>query len=80
MAQDSVKIGFLGPLTGGAAAIGQEQLGFVKVTVDIFNLRTGLNVEPIEGDTEINPDTGRIVAERLAADDAIVAVVGPAGS
>ncbi len=80
MAQDAVKIGFLGPLTGGAAAIGQEQLGFVKVTVDIFNLRTGLNVELIEGDTEINPDTGRIVAERLAADDAIVAVVGPAGS
>ena len=76
----TIKIGFMGPLTGGAAPIGQEQLGFVKVTVDVFNSRTGLNVELVEGDTEINPDTGRIVAERLAADDDIIAVVGPAGS
>ncbi len=75
-----IKIGFLSPLTGGAAFIGQEQLGFVKVAVEIFNENSGLNVEVVEGDTEINPDTGRIVAERFAADDAIIGVVGPAGS
>jgi branched-chain amino acid transport system substrate-binding protein len=75
-----IKVGFMGPLTGGAAFIGQEQLGFVKVAVEIFNARTGLNVEVVEGDTEINPDTGRIVAERFAADEEMIGVVGPAGS
>ena len=75
-----LKVAFLGPLTGGAAFIGQEQLGFVKVTVDLFNERTGLNVEVVEGDTEINPDTGKIVAEQVSADPDVYVVVGPAGS
>ena len=50
------------------------------MTVDLFNERTGLSVEIVEGDTEINPDTGRIVAEQFAADPDIYVVVGPAGS
>ncbi|MCB8945778.1 MAG: branched-chain amino acid ABC transporter substrate-binding protein [Ardenticatenaceae bacterium] len=75
-----IKVAFLGPLTGGAAFIGQEQLGFVKVTVDLFNERTGLNVEVVEGDTEINPDVGKVVAEQVAADPDVYVVVGPAGS
>jgi branched-chain amino acid transport system substrate-binding protein len=75
-----IKVGFLGPLTGGAAFIGQEQLGFVQVTVDLFNERTGLNVEVAEGDTEINADVGRVVAEQFTADPDIYVVVGPAGS
>lgn len=79
MAQ-TVKLAFMGPLTGGAAFIGQEAKGFTKVVIDDFNARTGMNVELVEGDTEINPDTGRIVAERLAADDDVLVVVGPMGS
>lgn len=75
-----IKVAFLGPLTGGAAFIGEEQRGFTQVTIDLFNERTGLNVELIEGDTEINPDTGSIVAERVSADAEVMAVVGPAGS
>jgi branched-chain amino acid transport system substrate-binding protein len=75
-----LKVGFLGPLTGGAAFIGQEQLGFVQVTVDLFNERTGLNVEVVEGDDEINADVGRVVAEQLTADPDIYVVIGPAGS
>ena len=75
-----IKVGFLGPLTGGAAFIGQEQLGFVQVTVDLFNERTGLNVEVVEGDDEINADVGRVVAEQLTADPDIYVVIGPAGS
>ena len=76
----SIRLGFMGPLTGGAAFIGQEMKGFTKVSIDIFNDRTGLDVQLVEGDTEINPDTGRIVAERFTADDDILVVVGPAGS
>ena len=75
-----VKLAFLGPLTGPAAALGQEMVGFSKVAVDIFNERTGLDVEFVEGDTEINADVGKIVAEQFVADEDIYVVVGPAGS
>ncbi len=76
----AIKIGFMGPLTGGAAFLGQEGAGFAKVAVQLFNERTGYNVEVVEGDTQINPDTGKIVAERFVANDSIYAVVGPMGS
>jgi len=76
----AIKVGLMAPLTGGAAFLGNEQQGFAQVTVDIFNERTGLNVQLVAEDTELNPDTAKIVAERLAADPEIVVVVGPAGS
>jgi branched-chain amino acid transport system substrate-binding protein len=79
-AGETIKIGYMGPLTGGAAFVGQEQKGFVEAAVQIFNEETGLNVEIVEGDTEINPDVGRVVAGRFAADADILVVVGPAGS
>lgn len=79
-AELDIKIGFMGPLTGGAAFLGQEQLNFAKVATQLFNERTGFNVQVVEGDTMINPDQGKIVAERFIADDSIYAVVGPAGS
>jgi branched-chain amino acid transport system substrate-binding protein len=76
----NIKIGFIGPLTGGAAFLGQEQLNFLKVAVQIFNEETGFNVQVVEGDDMINPDEGKIVAERIIADDSVLGVVGPAGS
>jgi branched-chain amino acid transport system substrate-binding protein len=75
-----IKIGYIGPLTGGAAFLGQEQLNFMKVATQIFNEETGFNVQIVEGDDLINADEGKIVAERMIADDSILAVVGPAGS
>lgn len=75
-----IKLGYMGPLTGGAAFVGVEQLGFAKVAVELFNERTGLNVQIVEGDDEMNPDVGTIVAERLVADPEVYVVVGPAGS
>ncbi|MFN8490037.1 MAG: branched-chain amino acid ABC transporter substrate-binding protein [Caldilineaceae bacterium] len=76
----TIKIGLMSPLTGGAAFLGQEQKGFAKVALDIFNERTGLKVEMVEGDTELNPDTAKTVADRMVSDSDIVVVVGPAGS
>lgn len=79
-APEEIKIGHMGPLTGGAAFLGQEQLNFTKVAVEIFNEETGMNVQVVEGDTMINADEGKIVAERFIADDTLFAAVGPAGS
>jgi branched-chain amino acid transport system substrate-binding protein len=76
----TIKIGVMAPLTGGAAFLGQEQLNFAKVAVQLFNERTGFNVQVVEGDDMINPDEGKIVADRFVADDAILGVIGPAGS
>ncbi len=75
-----IRVGHMGPLTGGAAFLGQEQLNFTKVAVEIFNEETGLNVQVVEGDTMLSPDEGKVVAERFVEDGSILAVIGPAGS
>lgn len=77
---EEIVLGHMGPLTGPAAFLGQEQLGFTQVAVEIFNEETGMNVQVAEGDTEIQADTGQVVADRFVADASILAVVGPAGS
>jgi branched-chain amino acid transport system substrate-binding protein len=75
-----IKLAFIGPLTGSEAALGQELLGFVKISVDLFNERTGLGVQVVEADTEFDADVGRNAAEGLVADEEIFVVVGPAGN
>ena len=75
-----IKIGYMGPLTGGASFVGIEQQGFVNIVVDVFSEQTGLQFEIVAADTEINPETGQIVAEQFVADSDSVGVVGPAGS
>jgi branched-chain amino acid transport system substrate-binding protein len=80
-AQDmTIKIGVMGPFTGPAASIGQEQLNWAKLAVADFNEANDTNIELVEGDTELDPAKAVTVAEQLIADDAIYAVVGPAGS
>ncbi|PJF24085.1 MAG: hypothetical protein CUN53_19610, partial [Phototrophicales bacterium] len=75
-----VKIGVMGPFTGPAASIGQEQLNWARLAVADFNAATGWNVELVEGDTELDPARAVTVSESLIADAAIFGVVGPAGS
>jgi branched-chain amino acid transport system substrate-binding protein len=75
-----VKIGVMGPFTGPAASIGNEQLNWAKLAVADFNAATGWNVELVEGDTELDPAKAVTVAEALIADPDIYGVVGPAGS
>jgi len=76
----TIKIGIVTVLTGGAGFLGIEQRNMAKVTVDLFNEETGLNVELVEGDDMLSPDEGKIVADRFVADPDIYAVIGPAGS
>jgi ABC-type branched-subunit amino acid transport system substrate-binding protein len=75
-----VKIGVMGPLTGPAASIGQEQLNWAKLAVADFNAASGWNVELVEGDTQLDPAIAVTVAESLIADPDIYGVIGPAGS
>ncbi len=81
-AQDdmTIKISVMGPFTGPAASIGQEQLNWAKLALADFNEANDMNIELVEGDTELDPAKAVTVAEQLIADDAIYGVVGPAGS
>ncbi len=76
----NVKIGILGPFTGGAASVGTEQLNWAKLAVEDFNAATGWSVELVEGDTALDPATAITVAESFIADSDIYGLVGPAGS
>lgn len=71
------KIGFMGPITGDAAFIGKEQLGFAKYA--IRKLAKG-QIKLTEGDTQLDPAQASTVGTKFHADANIVAVVGPAGS
>lgn len=75
-----VKLAVLGPFTGGAASIGQEQLNWARLAVADFNEATGWNVELIEADTQLDPAVAVTVAESVIADPEILGAVGPAGS
>ena len=74
---DNAKIGFMGPITGDAAFIGKEQLGFAKYAVR--KLGKG-NITLVEGDTQLDPAQASTVGARFQSDTNMLAVVGPAGS
>ncbi len=76
----TVKIGVLTVLTGDAGFLGNEQLNAAKVELALFNAETGLNIELVEQDDMLDPDEGKLGAERLVADADVYAVIGPAGS
>jgi branched-chain amino acid transport system substrate-binding protein len=73
-------IGIMGPFTGDVAAIGQEQLNWAKFAVDTMNEEHGTTFELVEGDTQLDPAQASVVAPQFVDNDAIFAVVGPAGS
>ncbi len=76
----AASIGVMGPFTGDAASIGQEQLNWGQFAVDSYNEENGTSIELVEGDTQLDPAQATTVAQQFVSDDAIVAVVGPAGS
>ncbi|MBA2462497.1 MAG: branched-chain amino acid ABC transporter substrate-binding protein, partial [Actinobacteria bacterium] len=73
----NASIGFMGPITGDVAFIGKEQLGFAKYAIRKLG---GGKIKLIEGDTQLDPAQASTVGARFHANQAILAVVGPAGS
>ena len=71
------RIGFMGPLTGDAAFIGKEQLGFARYAVRRLG---GGSVRLVESDTQLDPGRAAEVAAHLHANPDVLAVVGPADS
>lgn len=73
-------IGFMGPFTGDAASIGQEQLNWGKLGIDDYNKANGTKFKLIETDTKLDPAEATTAVAGLISDNAVVAVLGPAGS
>ena len=76
----SAKIGFMGPFTGDAASIGQEQLNWGKLGMDDFNKAHGTKFTLVETDTKLDPAEATTAVQKLISDTGVVAVLGPAGS
>lgn len=67
----------MGPLTGEAAFLGKEQLGFSRYAVRLLG---GGTIRLVETDTQLDPARAARVARTLHARPDVLAVVGPAGS
>jgi branched-chain amino acid transport system substrate-binding protein len=76
----SGSIGIMGPFTGDAASIGQEQLNWARFAVDRFNEENGTDFQLEEGDTQLDPAQASTVAPQFVSNSDIFGIVGPAGS
>jgi branched-chain amino acid transport system substrate-binding protein len=70
-------IGFQGPITGDAAFIGKEQLGFAKYAIRKL---AGGTIKLDEEDTQLDPAQASTTGTKLHANANVLAVIGPAGS
>ena len=78
-----VKIGWIGSLTGPVALWGQCELAAVQMYFEEINAAGGINgrtFEVIGYDTKGEPQEAVNAARRLAAQDKVVAIIGPNAS
>lgn len=78
LAQDTIKIGFIGPLSGGNAQQGLSARNGFQLAVDQANASGSLpfKIEPVILDDAANPQTGVAAALKLTNDPAVVAATG----
>ncbi len=73
-------VGFIGPITGPVAFIGEVQINWFKYAVDTFNEEMGYDIQIVEGDNQFDPAQSATLAAQFLDNTAMVAAVGPAGS
>jgi branched-chain amino acid transport system substrate-binding protein len=76
------KIGFVSPVTGGAAFLGTEQLSWAKYALKTLAPRLGLRATLVVGDTPVEqgPAPAQSVAQKFISDPKVLAVIGPSTS
>lgn len=76
-AQETVKLGFIGPLSGGNAQQGLTARNGFQLAVDQANrANLSFKIEPVILDDAANPQTGVAAALKLTNDPAVVAATG----
>jgi branched-chain amino acid transport system substrate-binding protein len=76
----SAKLGGMFPLTGPAPGIGEEQRNWAVLGLDQTNKKQKTKFKMVIRDTMLSASEASTVAQSLASDKNIIAVVGPAGS
>ena len=77
--KETIKIGFIGPLTGDAAGIGQNSRTAVELAVEEVNAAGGINgknLEIIYEDGQCTPKTANNAANKLVNLDKVPAIIG----
>lgn len=80
---DTIKVGWMGPLTGDQAVWGQCEFNTVQMMFDSINADGGVlgkKLEVIGYDTKGDPQEAVNVARRLTGEDKVVAILGPNSS
>jgi branched-chain amino acid transport system substrate-binding protein len=80
-ATKTIKLAYMGPLTGGAAFLGTDQIPGAIWAIDQYN-RTNpkVKIELVKADSQCDPTVAANVAPGVAADKAIIGVIGTACS
>ncbi len=75
----TIRIGYIGPLTGDAVSYGSDTLNGVRIAVDAMNAAGGIhgkNVELIAEDGHCNGADATSAAQKLVNVDKVVAIIG----
>ncbi len=78
-AGDTIKIGFLGALTGDVAMFGKPTLEGMKMAADDLNAAGGIlgkKIEIVEADNRGDKQEGASVTQKLISRDNVIAIVG----
>jgi branched-chain amino acid transport system substrate-binding protein len=79
----TIGIGAAGPYTGELSKIGLDSLNAIKLAVEECNAAGGIagrKLQVIVGDDVAQPSTAQAVAEKFAANQSVLGVVGPMNS
>ena len=80
-AKKVVKLAYEGPLTGGAAFLGQDQIPGAIWAIDQYNrTNPAVKIELVKADSQCDPNVAANVAPGVAADKSIIGVIGTACS
>jgi branched-chain amino acid transport system substrate-binding protein len=83
LAQETIKLGAVQPLTGGASFFGQTVKGGLALGVEDINSRGGINGKKLEiifYDSTSKPPIAATLAQRLIYEDKVPVVIGSASS
>jgi branched-chain amino acid transport system substrate-binding protein len=72
----NVRLGFMGPLTGPAAFLGQEQVSWLRYAVSVYNRQFKTLFKVRQGDSQLSASLARTVGRQFVADRSILAVIG----
>ncbi|HJR94814.1 MAG TPA: branched-chain amino acid ABC transporter substrate-binding protein [Gaiellaceae bacterium] len=72
----NVSLGFLGPLTGPAGFLGQEQLSWLRFGVQKYNKENQTRFKVVLGDTQLKAPVARTQARRFTGNSNVMAVIG----